>query len=335
MISGALSFPNMRSAEVKFVWRLAQIESLSAADREPTFEMPHNPKNYFRYIPETPESTRWGVEVRGCGFAKIPAHSEYPPAGHPPDHRFDFKKGRVLQSLQILCIAEGNGVLKTSSCRRQRLSAGAVMLLLPGEWHTYRPDPTTGWAEHWIELGGAIPRQLLRDGVFQANRCVFPEGAASGIESVFQKIHPMLDGRRDASVPELSAQAFQLLTLCSELPTSSATRANVVEKVRRAERCLSNLPNDEPPDLPRLAKELGWGYSYFRRVFREQTGLSPWQYHLQARLSQACRLLASSDDTLQGIAETTGFASAFHLSNAFKKAYGESPGRWRTRSRLQ
>ena len=318
------------SEGLKFVWQLPEVASLSERYCEPLTEMPHNPKNYFRYIPETPESTRWGVEVRGCGFAKISAHSEYPPAGHPSDHRLDFEKGRILKSLQILCITEGNGMFKTASCRRQRLSAGAVILLLPAEWHTYRPDPSTGWTEHWIELGGSIPNRLLRDGIFQPQRCIFPEGAASGIESVFQKIHPMLDGRRDASVPELAAQAFQLLTLCAELPTLSATRANV----RRAERRLSNLPSDAPPDLPQLAKELGWGYSYFRRVFREQTGLSPWQYHLQARLSQVCRLLAMSEDTLQSIAETTGFASAFHLSTAFKKAFGESPGRWRNHSGL-
>ena len=67
----------------------------------------------------------------------------------------------------------------------------------------------------------------------------------------------------------------------------------------------------------------------FRRIFRKQTGISPWQYLLRSRLAHARRLLDSSDETLASIAETVGFGSAFHFSSSFKKAYGVSPDNWR------
>ena len=72
--------------------------------------MPHKQKDYFLYLPRTPERERWGVEVLGGGFARIPAKIYYPPTGHPTDHSFNFEKGRVLQSLQILCVTEGKGL---------------------------------------------------------------------------------------------------------------------------------------------------------------------------------------------------------------------------------
>ena len=78
-----------------------------------------------------------------------------------------------------------------------------------------------------------------------------------------------------------------------------------------------------------LAEKLGVGYSYFHRIFREQTGLSPWQYLLRSRLARARRIMTSSEETLASIAETAGFASAFHLSSAFKKVHGVSPDAWR------
>jgi hypothetical protein len=66
------------------------------------------PRNgdYFVYVSTTPERARWGVEVLESGFAKIAPHQPYPAPGHPSDHHFDFKNGRILQALQILFVAD-------------------------------------------------------------------------------------------------------------------------------------------------------------------------------------------------------------------------------------
>ena len=69
--------------------------------------MTQDPKNYFVYLPSTPERSRWGVEILGAGFTDFPPKKGYPPEGHPSDHSFDFKKGRTLRSFQILCITSG------------------------------------------------------------------------------------------------------------------------------------------------------------------------------------------------------------------------------------
>lgn len=289
-------------------------------------------KDYFAYLPRTPERARWGVEVLGVGRASIPARVAYPPKGHPADHVFDVNKGRTLHALQILCLTAGEGIFESVSAGCHKIAAGAVLILFPDEWHTYRPVFETGWTEHWIELDGMVPRELIRGGVLQRQRCVLRGAAESGIEAAFDELHSLLDGRRQAGVPELSSVAYRLLALSAELPGIDAQRSMTVDKVRRAERVLS-ATGGAPPDLPALARELGWGYSYFRRVFKEQTGLPPWQYHLQSRLAQARRWIASADLTLDEVAERTGFASAYHLSNAFKKAFGESPAAWRNNAR--
>jgi AraC-like DNA-binding protein len=290
-------------------------------------EMTRKKTGYFAYFPATPEGERWGIEVLGAGFASIAAGGAYPPAGHPRDHLFDHRKGRVLQALQVLCLSAGGGTFRSASVGRQKVSAGTVFLLFPGEWHTYRPDPATGWTEHWIELDGWVPRQLIRGAVLDKSRCVLRGVGDAGVESAFQEVHSMLDGPRERTMPALCSAAYRLLALCADLPNLDDARVDHLKKMKLAQHRLASP--GERPDLEALAAELGWGYSYFRRVFKNQTGLSPWQYHLRSRLSHARRLLAASDRTLDSIAESSGFASAFHLSAAFKKAFGESPREWR------
>lgn len=71
--------------------------------------------------------------------------------------------------------------------------------------------------------------------------------------------------------------------------------------------------------------------SRFSAVFRQQFGISPYQYLLRLRLLHARRLLRTNGLSLQQIAESCGFASVPHFSKAFKKAMGYAPSVSRTR----
>jgi AraC-like DNA-binding protein len=285
-------------------------------------------RDYFVYLSSTPERSRWGVEVLGAGFTRIAPAQPYPAPGHPSHHHFDYEKGRTLEALQILFVTGGRGSLETRSRGRQKILPGSVVFLLPGEWHRYRPDPKSGWTEHWVELDGWVVRSLIEAGTFTARQCLFHAPATSGIEEHFESLHPLVSGRRAYSIPDLAHLAHRLLGCGAEFPNAGKSLSRISGIVRRAEEQLG-APPVEKVDLEALARKLGVGYSYFRRIFREQTGLSPWQYLIKSRLARARRILASGEDSLSEIAEAVGFGSAFHFSAAFKKAHRVSPDTWR------
>lgn len=66
--------------------------------------------------------------------------------------------------------------------------------------------------------------------------------------------------------------------------------------------------------------------SHFTRVFRQETGQSPHQYLIQARIDQAKHLLRSGDDlSIGSIAHQVGFADQSHFTRHFKRIVGVTP----------
>ena len=69
--------------------------------------------------------------------------------------------------------------------------------------------------------------------------------------------------------------------------------------------------------------------SYFSKIFKKNTGFSPYDYLLLIRIDKAKELLKQTDDTVESIAYKTGFNSLSNFICFFKKEMGVSPLRFR------
>ena len=75
-----------------------------------------------------------------------------------------------------------------------------------------------------------------------------------------------------------------------------------------------------------LAQLVGASTDQLSRAFKRSVGESPHNYVLQRRTDAARRLLINSDAALSEIAYATGFSSQSHMTTAFKKLLGTTPG---------
>jgi AraC-like DNA-binding protein len=82
-------------------------------------------------------------------------------------------------------------------------------------------------------------------------------------------------------------------------------------------------------ELQELASLVGLSQWHFAQAFKASTGISPYQWQLDARLRQARDLLLSTDQTIDQIAIATGFSDYTHLIRQFRKKTGMPPARWR------
>ena len=98
--------------------------------------------------------------------------------------------------------------------------------------------------------------------------------------------------------------------------------------VRRAKLILEQR-TEELLSMEKLAASLKLSPTHFHRIFKEQTGLSPYQYHLQSRINRAKEMLHGTNLSIKQIAATLSFENPYHFSKIFKKKTGMSPTRWR------
>jgi AraC-like DNA-binding protein len=78
-----------------------------------------------------------------------------------------------------------------------------------------------------------------------------------------------------------------------------------------------------------LGEVAGLSRSAFSRRFTELVGQPPLGYLTSWRLTLAARLLSDTDAPLASVARQVGYASEFAFAAAFKRDFGQPPGRFR------
>jgi AraC-like DNA-binding protein len=78
-----------------------------------------------------------------------------------------------------------------------------------------------------------------------------------------------------------------------------------------------------------VARACNLSRGYFIHAFRETTGMTPYRWLQNERISRACELLRTSELSLSEVATACGFADQSHFTRAFASAVGTSPGSWR------
>lgn len=102
----------------------------------------------------------------------------------------------------------------------------------------------------------------------------------------------------------------------------------VAESLRFIERhCLG------PLSLGELAAAMRKSPAHLTTVLRRATGKSAVQWIIAGRLAEARRLLTSSAEPVERIAERVGYADATHFIRLFRREHGVTPAAWRAGAR--
>jgi len=289
--------------------------------------------SFYRYFPISRRDKNWGLYVTTAGESRVAPLMAYPPGGHPKGYAFDWQNGRILEGFALLYVSSGRGTFESESKFSASIEPGHAFLLFPKVWHRYKPDPQTGWHEHWIGFDGEIARRWLRHKFISKKNPVVKVNAEDTVLATFSRVMQSIRANRPALQQILAGATDNLMGLFYSAQqarhTTDPQNANVIEQA------ISRIQNefDRDLDLQLLARELGVSYSWFRHTFVAHTGLSPHQYLLEFRLVRARSLLAETELSIKEIAMQTGFGDELYFSRLFRQKLNLTPSQWRNRSR--
>jgi AraC family L-rhamnose operon transcriptional activator RhaR len=264
------------------------------------------------------------------------AGHHYHPSGHPV-HTHSF--------IEVAVVHAGDGV-HHSVAGRQRLEPGDVVLLRPGVWHGYedchdldlynccfsadllrhelawtRDDPVLSqllWTGPYATGGrGMLTTHLPPDGFAD---CVEQLDALSRVRERSPALH-----RSDL----IARLTLVLGCLARTLPGAGQpgierSHPAVVEAIRWLEERPAH-----PWTLTELAGALHLAPGYLVRLFKSVTGLPPMAYLTQHRAELAATRLLQTDEQVNAIGESVGWADPNYFARRFRAHFGLSASAYR------
>lgn len=211
-----------------------------------------------------------------------------------------------------------------------QLQPGEGALIFPNQFHHFL-DVEKGdldWLFITFECRHSEPLNALHD----APR-VYDERAHDLLaQLVNEYVSPRRGTRDNLFISYTLGQLLEHLTTLPLIPesrrdihSSDDLRDQILEKINRHVREHLN----KAISIGDLAEALGYSVSHLRAVFRDRLGVSLGRYMRESRLSEAAKLLQSSESNVSEIGERCGFESLYAFSRAFRKAYGLPPRAYR------
>jgi AraC-like DNA-binding protein len=290
------------------------------------------PKNYnnletrFKYLISDDKDRKFGLWVNTVGFECIPPNTPYPLKSHPQNYFFNAQKGRILHEYQLIYITKGKGVFSSESTARTEVDKGCIIILFPGQWHTFHSLPETGWNDYYIGFEGELIDNLVKEGFLSKDEQLINIGLNEELVSMFSRALEIAEADRMASQQHLSGLVLYMTGMI--LSISKNKNINYNSKIEQA-KIIMNENVFKEIDFEELASKLNISYSSFRKTFKDYTGFAPAKYFQLLKLHKAKQYLTESAYSVKEICFMLGYSTTEHFYSVFKKFFNLTPREYR------
>ncbi|MDD6356331.1 MAG: AraC family transcriptional regulator [Oscillospiraceae bacterium] len=192
--------------------------------------------------------------------------------------------------------------------------------------HEYYSD--THLESIWIHIAGSNSTEIFNE-IENTEGNLIKCKDVQHLRKLLFRVFDSMKGETPTTELNYSLDIYKIFTELLN-PQSSKTKGEIsyedsVHKVK--EYILENL--NESITVKSLAELVSMSSSHFSRIFKQQTGFSPYDYILISRLNRAKYLLQTTNMTIASIAYEVGFNSESNFIYFFTENEGISPGKFR------
>ncbi|MFF4758649.1 helix-turn-helix domain-containing protein [Streptomyces sp. NPDC001292] len=261
------------------------------------------------HVPGLTVSTPHGLDrLEEADLITVPAADAITSRGYPPELLAALRRA-VDRGARVLSVCSGVFVLGAAG-------------LLDGR----------RCAAHWRHadaLARRFPRAMVEPDVLyvDADPVITSAGTASGIDACLHIV-------RKEQGPEVANKIARRMVVP---PHRDGGQAQYIERPLPKSSCdtvgevlvwMEEHLHQEVT-VEQLAARAHMSPRTFARRFQQETGTTPYRWLLRQRVLLAQRLLEATDETMDTIADRTGFGTAAALRHQFVRALGTTPNSYR------
>lgn len=226
---------------------------------------------------------------------------------------------------QILYCTKGSGTLKVDG-KTVAVPPYTAVFLPASCPHEYYPEEDI-WDIRWVVPAGFASEDILRH--FGLTKpAVYELKEVKMLEHIFRKMHEAI--RADSVFGNYRASGYLydfLIEFYSIISADAAFSAPNPALMKALDYINFNYAS--PISMEQLCAVSGVSKQYLCMLFRNTLSSRPTEYIAKRRIQAAKELLTGSGDTVEEIAEKTGFCTASYFCKLFKRYEGITPTRFR------
>lgn len=229
-----------------------------------------------------------------------------------------------FDSFLLMYVIDGSLTVEYGK-KKQEASKNDFVLLDCYQEHSYYS--ANGWEAIWIHFNGPPARKMYQMIVEKLGN-VFSLSDPLPLLNRLTRIYEPFAEKKDIREVLVAKYLNDLLT---EFILYTPQQIKIVQRIAAVENSKTYIQNhlDESLRIEELARQAFMSTYYFIRVFKNETGMTPHEYIINARIRLAKLLLLESSLSINDICSKTGFSSASVFCASFKKHAGMTPVEYR------
>ena len=259
--------------------------------------------------------------VNHCGKQKCPPNYAYGPAIRPHYliHFCLSGKGKYIVGKQTYEISKGD-----------------AFVIMPGETTYYQADEIDPWSYAFISFDGSKAMDICAMCGFSQTQRVIHCEMTDEVEACFEDLVGY-DLKQNWQKIAVQSKLYLFLSYLSSGEKQNYETKESAYHNEYVNRAIEYIQNNfkKSVTVTDIAEHLSLHRSYLSVLFKKHVNLSPQQFLLEYRMTQAERMLNETTMLIKHISDSCGYANQLAFSKAFQQYHKISPREYRKKHQLQ
>lgn len=250
--------------------------------------------------------------------------------GHSTNIPLGYEWGPFIRDYYVIqCCVAGRGTLYINDIPFS-IETGQCFAVFPGNVILEIADEVDPWELLYVGIKGTkAPFYLRRLGISELSplfKWGFNEHITHHIREILRLSKTKSETCELQQIGLLCSLLCEFNQLNAELPIIPTAKTNDIYINEAIQFMEFNYFNKIT--VSDVAMQLGFNRSYFSRLFKKYTCMSPQDYLTQLRIKKACEFLAVPNSTVASVANSVGY-EPFAFSRIFHQIMGISPSEYK------